>query len=224
MYLDAARGETAADLALYNGNGNGNGHASESVVYSPWEKWEPSQISHHGKTCCEFAREWLLNIDLSALNGSSLYSGPRWLRQRFDWGPGVYPVHWCDVLKKKKLDCGIHAALAYEVFANRGIKCLRAQFVQEFSSDAGSQWRSNWEKDSAITAWIDESRIYHEGCAVSLAEGTIKIWDPSAGWWIDPKTTSGYGSLLAIRLSGRGQDQEFFWGPHRLKTGKWIPL
>ena len=161
---------------------------------------------------------------MSTLNGGSLMSGPRWVRNRFAWGPGTYPVHWCDVIKKQVLDCGVHAALAFEVFTNRGLKCFRAQFVQEFSSTAGSQWRSNWEKDSAITAWIDEERIYHEGCALPIADGQIKIWDPSAGWWVDSKTNKGYGSVLALRIDSKEPDDRFNWGTHLIPANVWTSL
>ena len=217
MFLDAvSRYAEASDECT-------NGQREHRTVFSRWEAWEPSEVSHHGSACCEIAREWLFNIDVSALNGSSLLSGPRWLRKRFEWGPGKYPIHWCEVTKKKALDCGVHAAVAHEVFGNRGIRSFRAQFVQEFSDAAGQQWRSTWNKDSAITAWIEEGRIYHEGCGVATGRNKIKIWDPSAGWWMDPGTVSGYGSVLALRICGR-ETRQFFWGSHRLETNVWMTL
>lgn len=230
MYLDAvdvfdvaANGHTNGE-AYTNGRSNGNGVHSEEHIFSPWKSWRPSEISHHGRSCCETAREWLFNTDMSSLNGGSVFTGPRWLRNRFEWGPGIYPIHWCDVLKKPALDCGIHAALAYEVFTNRGVKCYRAQFVQEFSAIAGSQWRSNWERDSAITAWIDDERIYHEGCAVSIKDDVIKIWDPSAGWWVDSKTIKGYGSVLALRIESKDPKVRFQWGTHPIPSNSWTRL
>src|SRR5436189_346971 len=220
MFLDAVSREVETPIEFTNGNGNGH----QKSIFLPWQTWEPSQISHHGSVCCELAREWLFNTDMSSLNGGSLFTGPRWLRQRFEWGPGLYPIHWCGVLNKKALDCGVHAALAHEVFLRRGLKSFRAQLVQEFSGAAGSQWRSNWEKNEAMTAWIDEDRIYHEGCAVLSANKKIKVWDPSAGWWIDARTTSGYGSVLALRLSTREQLAGIRWGSHELRSNEWITL
>jgi hypothetical protein len=127
-------------------------------------------------------------------------TGPRWLRQRFNWGPGVYPLHWCEVLKKTALDCGILSAISYELFTYRGVKAFRLQLVQQFAETDSAHWYSVWENKSASTAWIRGDVIYHEGCAVLLRSNEIKLWDSSAGWWIDSKTTSGYGSILAVKI------------------------
>ena len=51
-------------------------------LFAPWVDWEPSQISHHARICCEIAREWIVATDFSSLNGGSVRSGPRWLRTR----------------------------------------------------------------------------------------------------------------------------------------------
>ena len=173
--------------------------------------------------CCEIAREWLGATDYSVLNGGKLQSGPRWLRQRFNWGPSKYPIFWCEVLKKDTVDCGVHAALAHEVFMQRGVRSYRVQLVQEFSTSSSDQWRLSWEKDGAVTAWISDELIYHEGCAVESGDGQIKLWDSSAGWWIDPKTTSGYGSLRAVRISSGG-DETFQWGHHEIEANTWSAL
>ena len=198
-------------------------YTSVPTVYGPWNDWEPSRVSHHGKVCCEMAREWIVGTDFSALNGAHPLTGPRWLRHRFEWGPGTYPIYWCGLVKKTKLDCGVLAALAHEVFSSRGVRCFRAQLVQTFSDSASATWRAGWETDNAITAWIEGADIYHEGVAVVGRNGELKLWDSSAGWWIDPKTTSGYGALLAVRISG-SHDTEFRWGDHRIPAGVWNRL
>src|SRR4030095_1086260 len=99
MYLDVARerNEASFDHALAS--------SVPFEVFKPWKDWEPSQISHHASRCCELVREWVGNMDFSALNGGKLQAGPRWIRQRFEWGPGTYPIHWCEVPNKSKLDC-----------------------------------------------------------------------------------------------------------------------
>jgi hypothetical protein len=28
----------------------------------------------------------------------------------------------------------------------------------------------------------------------------LKLWDSSAGWWINPGPQTGYGSLIAVRI------------------------
>jgi hypothetical protein len=195
----------------------------ERTIFAPWEGWEPSRIAHHGAKCCEIAREWVVNTDYSALNGADALTGPRWLRERFDWGPGLYPINWCDVLKKSALDCGVLAALSWEIFTQRGVRTFRAQLVQEFAESAVDHWRTAWESDAAITAWINGNIIYHEGCAVLTGPNEIKLWDSSAGWWIDPKTTGGYGSLLAIRISAH-DSPDLRWGEHVLESNRWIEL
>lgn len=217
MSLDA--GNTSSGTAVT--------YQSESFyarrVYESWEDWDPSSISHHATACCEIAREWIVGMDFSSLNGANVLSGPRWLRHRFAWGPGTYPIHWCEVANKTTLDCGVLAALAHEVFSHRGVPCFRVQLVQEFSPEATAQWRSGWEREKAITAWIEATRIYHEGVAVLTSENTVKLWDSSAGWWIDPKTTDGYGAAIAVRLSGCGTDA-LQWGEHTLIAGEWTVL
>ena len=197
---------------------------SDLTVYEPWKDWEPSRVSHHGAMCCEIAREWIIDTDFSVLNGANPLTGPRWLRQRFEWGPGVYPLHWCEVPKKTALDCGILAAISYELFTHRGVRAFRAQLVQEFADSASAHWRSAWEGDSAITAWIEGKVIYHEGCAVIGRSNEIKLWDSSAGWWVDPKTTSGYGSILAVKISANEDITDLQWGHHRLTTNRWTEL
>ena len=196
---------------------------ADGEVYGPWKDWEPSQISHHGRSCCELIREWVGNTDYSALNGGRPLSGPRWIRERFEWGPGKYPVYWCEVLKKPRLDCGVHAALAHEVFLRRGVRAYRAQFAQEFSGEATAHWRSGCENDGSVTGWIGDYVIYHEGCAVIANEGHIKLWDSSAGWWLDPRTCCGYGSVRAVRIAST-RHERFRWERHTLNSNTWTEL
>ncbi len=219
MSLDAGRTITApATMPAIE-----NGYVAETNVFDNWKNWEPSHVAHHGRACCEIAREWILNTDLSALNGANPLTGPRWLRHRFEWGPGTYPLYWCEIPKKTMLDCGILAALACEIFAHRGVRCFRAQLVQEFAEAASAHWRSAWEEDSAHTTWIHERLIYHEGCAVLMKPDEIKLWDSSAGWWVDPKTTSGYGSVLAVKITAN-PEASLRWGKHTLQPGIWNRL
>lgn len=216
MFLDAVDHSDEPVVEYMNGNC--------SKVFNAWERWNPSAISHHGSTCCEIAREWIAATDFALLNIGSRLTGPRWIRQRFAWGPGTYPIFWCEVLKKKKLDCGVHAALAHEVFTRRGVRSFRLQLVQEFSSAAASQWHSAWENDNAVTDWIQDRYIYHEGCAVVSGENKLKLWDSSAGCWIDPKHTVGYGSVRAVRIAARETSNGLVWGGHPITTNTWIEL
>lgn len=237
MYLDAVNKINEINIIKSDENGYHNGVATTATiqleVFEKWKDWHPSQISHHGRMCCEIAREWITSTDFSELVGGSVLTGPRWLRQRFNWGASSFPIFWCEAVRKNTLDCGALAALAHEVFSVRGVKSFRAQLVQRFSQVATAQWSCSWSAngDSELR-WIDRDLIYHEGCAVlvgngkgnsSGSSGEIKVWDASAGWWVDPKSGDGYGSLLAIRLTATGADasRKFKWGTHLMTANAW---
>jgi hypothetical protein len=193
-------------------------------VFEKWADWPPAQVSHHGRVCCELAREWLIATDFSALNGGDVLTGPRWLCKRFKWGPSSYPIHWCEAVRRPRLDCGALAALAHEVFTLRGVRSYRAQFVQRFSKVATRQWLRGWRDDGASVEWIDGDLIYHEGCALSVGNGGVKVWDASAGWWADPGTNHGYGATVAIRVSADLDSGDLSWGNHRILPGEWLGL
>jgi hypothetical protein len=224
MYLDAVR-ENLTETAT-----NGSAKAIEAIekkaVFERWKDWHPSQISHHGALCCEIAREWITSTDFSELNGDCVYTGPRWLRQRFDWGASTFPIYWCEAVRKKTLDCGALAALAYQVFTARGVKSYRVQIVQEFSDVATAQWSSSWNPGNEPLPWVNGDLIYHEGCAIETGDRTIKVWDPSAGWWIDSKAANGYGAVLAIRFSGFNLPSEasVVWGKNTIKAAEWTEI
>lgn len=189
-----------------------------------WDQFPYSCFSHHGDACCEVAREWVLAMDFAQLNGGDLSSGPRWMREKYEWGPSSWPMHWCDVVERKVIDCGAHAALAHEAFTARGVTAFRAQFVQRYSTDATDQWRMKWGEDQVSDHWIDDDLIYHEGNALLVGEDEVKLWDASAGWWINPRQSGGYGSLVAVRIFAEGQwggGDGFRWGEHRIKPNAW---
>ncbi len=192
-----------------------------------WQHFPYSCLLHHGDTCCEIAREWVIANDFAQLNGSDLLSGPRWLRQKYEWGPSPWPMHWCDVVERKVIDCGAHSALAHEVFTARGVTAFRAQFIQSYTADALSQWRTKWVDDKVSDHWIGDDVIYHEGNALLVGEDELKLWDSSAGWWINPRQNGGYGSLAAVRIFADGQwggGDGFRWGERRIKPNEWTQI
>ena len=189
-----------------------------------WDHFPYSSLSHHGDSCCEVAREWVLANDFAQLNGGDVSTGPRWLRQKYEWGPSSWPMHWCDVVERKVIDCGAHSALAHEAFTARGVTAFRAQFIQKYSTDATSQWRTKWGEEQVSDHWLGNDVIYHEGNAIMVGEDEVKLWDSSAGWWINPRQTGGYGSLAAVRIFAEGQwgsGDGFRWGEHRIKPNEW---
>lgn len=220
MYLDAVN-QTTNETNIMETNGLGTAKAT-TEVFEKWREWHPSQISHHGQMCCEIAREWITATDFSETGGGSFSAGPRWLRQKFNWGASSFPIYWCEAVRKHTLDCGALAALAHEVFTVRGVKSYRVQLVQRFSQVATNQWSCSWSDDSTMELrWMDKDLIYHEGCAIAVGENEIKVWDASAGWWIDPKSGDGYGSLVAIRVSANNAPTPFVWGSHRITANHW---
>jgi hypothetical protein len=195
-----------------------------SAAIEKWQHFPFSALTHHGGRCCQIAREWILAMDYSQLNGGNLLTGPRWLRHKFKWGPSSWPLHWCEAVEREQLDCGAHASLAHEVFTARGLRSFPAQFIQQFSEDATRQWCEKWGCEGVSTHWVKEDLIYHEGCAVITRDREIKVWDPSAGWWVNPKQFGGYGGLLALRVftqHATNAPDYFTWGRHQITPNQW---
>jgi hypothetical protein len=121
------------------------------------------------------------------------------------------------------LDCGVLAAMAHECFATRGVKSFPAQLVQQYSLEATAHWREHWAENDTSTHWIKDDVIYHEGNAVLLPDGTIKLWDASAAWWMNPSLTNGYGSLTALRIHDlkASPGTVFRWGQHQITPNTW---
>ena len=197
--------------------------ADTQAAMQHWQHFPASTISHHGGQCCQIAREWILSTDYSQLNAGHPLTGPRWLRLKYTWGPSTWPIYWCEAVERKTLDCGVLAALALEVFAARGVKSYPAQFIQQYTDDATRQWTKRWHDKNAPVYWIKEDLIYHEGCAVVVRDNEIRLWDPSAGWWVNPKQAGGYGGLLALRVFAAqvNTPSELIWGTQRIRPNQW---
>lgn len=193
----------------------------------PSERWRDfpySRLSHHGAACCDIARDWVLAMDFAHRGETDLSSGPRWLRQRYKWGPSPWPMHWCEAVKRKVLDCGAHAALAHEVFTSRGLVSFPAQLVQSYSETATEQWRDSWSKEEVSCHWLDGSHIYHEATALLVGDEDVKIWDASAGSWISPRQSGGYGSLVEVRIFMNGAaspQSRLRWGERLIEPNVW---
>jgi hypothetical protein len=220
MYLVEAN--TAASQAL---------DEQRSPKLLPSERWEDfpySRLSHHGAACCEIAREWVLAMDFAQLNGADLSSGPRWLRARYKWGPSGWPMHWCEVVRLKTIDCGAHASLSREAFNARGLTAYPAQLVQRYSEDATDQWREKWGQEQVSCHWLDGEHIYHEATALVLGDGEVKIWDASSATWLDtPSSGAGYGSVAAVRIIVEAEADavgSLKWGERALTPNIWNQL
>ncbi len=187
-----------------------------------WRYCSPSSIAHHGKACCATAREWLFSTDHSQLNGEHKLMGPRWLRRKYKWGPSQWPMTWCHAVEQDSLDCGALAAITREIFTVRGVDCHSVQLIQQYSEETTSHWSAKWTDHPASTHWIQRALIYHEACAVQVGENEIKIWDPSAACWVNPKQFGGYGSILALRVTTDSAEVgKFFWAHQEIVPGEW---
>lgn len=201
----------------------------ELVVRAPrpserWLDFPYSQLSHHKAACCDIARDWVLAMDFGQRSDADLSSGPRWLRQRYKWGPSPWPMHWCEAVRRKVLDCGAHAALAHAVFTGRGLVSFPAQLVQRYSETATEQWRDSWSKEEVSCHWLDGSHIYHEATALMVGNAEVKIWDSSAGSWISPRQSGGYGSLVELRIFMNGAAaplRRLRWGERTIEPNVW---
>jgi hypothetical protein len=190
-----------------------------------WRYSSPSVIAHHGKACCATAREWVFSTDHSQLNGNHAFMGPRWLRRRYNWGPSQWPMTWCHAVEQDDLDCGALAAISREIYAARSVVCHSVQLIQQYSEDTTSHWSTKWTNHPASTHWISGGLIYHEACAVQISSSEMRIWDPSAACWVNPKQFGGYGSILALRLTiDTAGDRTFLWGEHDIPAGEWHVL
>ncbi|HEY0043071.1 MAG TPA: hypothetical protein VGB62_00855 [Allosphingosinicella sp.] len=217
MYLGAVKEREEAQ-------GGGEGAPEAPLPSARWQHFPYSCLSHHGTACCDVAREWVIAMDFAQLNGGDKASGPRWMREKYEWGPSPWPMHWCTLVERKVIDCGAHSALAHEAFTARGVTAFRAQFIQRYSPDALAQWRGKWGEDNVSDHWIGDDVIYHEGNAILVGEDEVKLWDSSAGWWINPRQGTGYGTLAAVRLFADGQwggGDGLRWGVHRIKPNTW---
>jgi hypothetical protein len=190
-----------------------------------WENFPASYMSHHGAACCDTAREWIIGMDFSQLHGGNSLTGPRWLRSKFKWGPSKWPMHWCEAVKEKTLDCGALGALSHQLFLARGVRSFAAQLILEFNDASTRHWHETWSKENACAHWISEGLIYHEGCAVAVQDNEIKVWDSTATWWVNPKQFGGYAGLLALRVFDLSETPGTFkWGAHTIPANTWTKI
>jgi hypothetical protein len=218
MYL--VEGNTAASTALDQQG------TPDRLASATWETFPYSVLSHHGAACCDIAREWVLAMDFAQLNGADLSTGPRWLRARYKWGPSPWPMHWCEVVKLKTIDCGAHASLSREAFIARGLTAYPAQLVQRYSEEATDQWREKWGQEQVSCHWLDGKHIYHEATALLVGDGEVKIWDASSASWIDTaQSGAGYGSVVAVRIfTDTDGEDPLRWGDRALTPNVWNEL
>ena len=198
---------------------------SEAMAY--WKAQSPSYLSHHRARCCEIAKAWFTALDYSfdSLQGpAGMIAGPRWILDRFAWGPSPWPLHWCEAVESLRLDCGALSAFAREIYLQRNVTAAPAQFIQRYSKQAVASWRSQWASGLDHFDWLAQDHIYHEAVAVFYDGAGVRIWDPSNGRWIAHDHTKGYGSTVEIKVTPPSPALDGAvtrWGDRTLRLGAW---
>jgi hypothetical protein len=181
------------------GAGGVAGEALE-VALARWD-FQPSQLQEHPRRCCRDARSWFALMDRSAARDRAAPVTPSWMNHRWAWGPGRWPLHWCEAVRLEDLDCGALAAFAHESLALRGIPHGTVQIVQHYDEEACAHWSRWWQDGAGNTRWIAAPFVYHEAVAlVHPAAGEWRMWDPSRGRWMDDPDGPAYGATVAVRL------------------------
>jgi hypothetical protein len=103
------------------------------------------------------------------------------------------------------------------------VRSFPAQFIQQYSDSASRQWGEKWAADKTSADWIKEDLIYHEGCAVITRDNEIRLWDPTASWWVNPKQFGGYAGVLALRVFAPQRDAPAIlkWAQHSIIPNQW---
>jgi hypothetical protein len=196
-----------------------------NALIERWKELRPTAILDHGKNCCRVVREWLSAMDRSLLVNASLFCAPRWIRERYEWGPSRWPLYWCEIVELNTLDCGALAALTREVLADRGVIAFAVQLVQQFSEQDVHHWRERWMTAGQSVDWIAGTCVYHEACAVIVYENRIRIWDPTNNFWIYPGQSPGYEATLAARVIATVSDPStLVWGNHQIALNRWMKI
>jgi len=182
-----------------------------------------SVFAHHGARCCASARAWFLATDEALRAGAPLQTGPRWIRARWTWGPSRWPMHWCEAVEQSRLDCGALAWMSCEAFRARGLDARLAHVLVRYDDTAVAHWREAWNEADASVHWLGRTdMVYHEVCAV-VTDGAVRLWDASAGSWLESRAGSGYGDVAALRVLGeRGESLQ--WAGHSFASGEWAVL
>ncbi|MFO0675444.1 MAG: hypothetical protein U0169_02845 [Polyangiaceae bacterium] len=188
-----------------------------------WLRPPVSELAHHGE-CCERARRWLLarsrSAEFSVTDGVD-HVAPRWLADRFTWGPTTWPAAWCDVVSAETIDCGVFAAFAREIFRANGTVAYGGQVLRHYDRASLGHYRKKWAAVPGAFDWIDEDEVYHEVCIVRVGGTEVRVYDPTDGVWLDPRVTRGHGSHVALRAD---VPVALRWGPHTIVRGQWITL
>jgi hypothetical protein len=181
-----------------------------------------STLSNHEARCCQAAQGWIGAMARSLAHGAV---GPSWVTARWRWGPGSWPLAWCEAVRRTELDCGALAHLAEAALQETGRSVVRVQLIESHSAEQCEQWAVRWQSVPEAPPWIWGSLVYHEAAGVLSGE-ELRLWDPTDGRWRDPAGEAG--KLRAIRLVRASEGSEppdsLNWAGQTLQRGRWTTL
>ncbi len=195
-----------------------------------WKRQPPSELAHHGSKCCEAAKSWFLAQDLLmdvVQPEQGKWAGPTWIKDQFEWGPNLWPLHWCEAVRSKTLDCGALSCLSRAIYSERGLQTASVQLIQLFCQNYTEHWRIGWKSGAGFFDWLDRERVYHEVVGLITDDHQLKLWDPSYGFWLSDKQAQGQGSITHIRVSKIKADlgkAPLLWGARELYPEVWNEL
>jgi hypothetical protein len=173
----------------------------------------PSGIGSHSGRCCQVAREWFRAQSLAQHELSSLPAP--WMRERWNWGPLERPIHWCDILKQKTIDCAALASLTLEALHAVGTAALPVQILEAYDDQIVQNWEFHWQNHGG-GYWTHRRLVYHEVVAVETSKpGHIRIWDPTEECYCEQRPNNGHGALVAVRVLA---DDDCAGNPNRVLT------
>jgi hypothetical protein len=176
---------------------------SEVSLHTALEAWQhavPTEILHHDAMCCVDAKEWFLAMDASETGSNSLLQPPVWICERYVWGPAKWPMHWCEVVAAKTLECGALAALARASYARRGTRVFPVQIVRIENHSTVAHWAIRWEKAGFNADWIKGTYVFHETVGVVAGWRDLRIWDPTENHSVEASARGKEGGVAALRV------------------------
>lgn len=155
---------------------------------------------------------------------------PTWLSQKYEWGPSLWPMSWCELMKEETIDCGVFAVLAREIYRAQGHSAHAAQCLLNYNQVCTGHWKDLW-KDRMPTLdgkrefkgfnWIGHTVVYHEVCLLEMPDQTAKVYDATFNQWYEPEGRLGFAGLLAVRSEC---PRLLRWGNKTLSCGEWVEL
>ncbi len=202
----------------------------DSKKLAAWTRNWSSELLGHEDACCREARNWFSCMakshELHITRGQRL-AGPRWLNQRYQWGPSSWPLYWCQAATLKTIDCGVFSALARESFRVKGVSAYAGQVIRQLNPESVAHFERLWSGRPGTFGWTADEHVYHEVTVILVkddnqndAPPVALVYDATDGHWIEPDGERGYGRDVAIRAD---LSESATWGRYVINE-QWVDL